>query len=358
MPEDLNYYSWFDLRDLRRRTIHEYSKLDSVMVPDEAIVTGASIVKSQVDLLCWYKTEVRSQLLKHSETISKQLNLQSHEEMRLFKLDPLSTLFENLPESALALAIRENWKITLTISRLNWENTVNTKLFSTLIARVFSNSFDSGNIKQDFKLGYELNSLMDTVHGNNYSAKDWAMRLHSDRGINTFNSTTIGAFILNALVKYWDSLGPKKLMKHQNNGDFWCSMYKKVAKKLVNRRGGNELDFVKTEKDFKRLKKILQSNNPFWGEQNKSYEEIVISELAANGFKAFPATAKHKKAAQAKVEKLMANGLPINAIIYSNCSEMMPDGVTTDKRLAAFTTAFVSKPPRSDWLSWSPRIRK
>lgn len=68
----------------------------------------AITLKNQVDLLCWYKHEVKSQLLDHFDEINKELSFQNHEQMRLFKLDPLSTLFEKLPNSALTIAIREN----------------------------------------------------------------------------------------------------------------------------------------------------------------------------------------------------------------------------------------------------------
>jgi hypothetical protein len=71
-------------------------------------LSGPSFVEASVDLVGWYKTEVNKKLVGYFEGLDQELNHLSHNEMRLFKLDPLSTLSEKLPGGDWEILVREN----------------------------------------------------------------------------------------------------------------------------------------------------------------------------------------------------------------------------------------------------------
>src|ERR1700712_3912009 len=114
-------------------------------------------------------------------------------------------------------------------------------------------------------------------------------------------------------------------------------MYSKLSNRLVKRRTGSMLSF----KDFGLLAKLMKGNNPFFRSERLSYEDLEIRELTANGIKSIPATRKFIHAAKLKASKVLKNGMPINAIIYANCSENMADEASSNKRIAFFRNSMI-----------------
>jgi hypothetical protein len=81
-------------------------------------------------------------------------------------------------------------------THVNWRNLYMDPLFATFIARLFQNSFDSGVIKQDFKLtsDHEKENLVRLLI--RYIGRDQLGKIIGDSGLNIFNATSICSSLL------------------------------------------------------------------------------------------------------------------------------------------------------------------
>lgn len=89
------------------------------------------------------------------------------------------------------------------LTRLGWQNLVNTPYFNTFIARLYNGSFESDKIKQDFRLRRIPDSIIHSIY-RLYGGASISEALGGEESrLDTFNSTSISSNLLLMLINSW-----------------------------------------------------------------------------------------------------------------------------------------------------------
>lgn len=174
------------------------SSYDPECDPEDAIL----------NLLVWFKklnfdpnsifAPMKEQLVKHLNN----LDLGSWVSVELDDVDD-SILSEPVKEFLKA------YKLEVGFTQLSWRNLKGNKLFATLVARLFANSFSTDNIKQNFKMSHDprKKTLMKEIY-RRYGKQFFTKIFEFDEGTNSisvFNSTSIASHLGVRLLKLWSN---------------------------------------------------------------------------------------------------------------------------------------------------------
>jgi hypothetical protein len=101
-------------------------------------------------------------------------------------------------------------------------------------------------------------------------------------------------------------------------------------------------------KDFTALFAMVKKNRSGVG---KSYGQSDIKDIPLSGILAIPSSEKFLRSARIKVSKIFKKGVPIETIIFANCSEDMQPGTCSMTRYRAFKDSLVRRNKNTDWLT-------
>lgn len=191
-----------------------HSDVYSELFSDNEVSTSNS--DPILDLLVWFK--------KLPETPSifpkKGLDLGSWGNVALSDIDN-SSLSEQEKE------FLEAYKLSIGITQLSWRNLADNKLLSTLIARLFSDSFSTDVIEQNFSMSHapDRNTIMRQIYkryGKQFFSRIFMLDGETN-SISVFNSTSIASHIGVRLLKLWS----------KNNKLKWATDLRERATKSV-----------------------------------------------------------------------------------------------------------------------------
>jgi hypothetical protein len=356
--------SWIDLWEIIEKELqvskYSYGKTLGEGQDLKKADSAKSTMELNVELLVWHKNMIGNKIKEMlDDGTDLDLGKLSAGDVRLFKLEPHSALASALPESLLHTAVKHNWEVTLFLSRIGWRNMVDSRHFGLLISRLFIGSFHSVKVKQNFALEYEPNSLVDA--GYKVTCKrDWAKLLHAERGLNVFNSTTVYSYVLAQLIGFWDRASPKWFRKHVQVERAWWNYYKQFATRLAGRRVGSFRVKDGMWDD------IIPSPSREFDEElgvDTTGMQFITPNAAAVGL---PTGQKHTAAVKQKAMRALRDGVPIEAIAHSSCSENMYREIEFAdisykiqykynlKLIKLYRESCKSKPAGSDWFTWAP----
>lgn len=119
------------------------------------------------------------------------------------------------------------------ISRIGWQNLVDTSYFDTFIARQFNGSFGTSEEKQDFRLSREADSLVWLINkiigpGSIADAIGGGKLLDANR-MNTFTSTSVCSHLLTEVLSQLS----RRTGSYKNSR---AAAYSDLFEKLISRR--------------------------------------------------------------------------------------------------------------------------
>jgi hypothetical protein len=348
------------------------SKLKSHSLAEIEVLNPAvrdSELLLNIKLLSWYRNTSKTAFSQKGLELEGLMDLLGHDPtggvggfqtVRIHSKDSPSVGY--LPADAFFQAMKENWEVTLIVSRICWESLVDHKLFATFIARMFNNSYSQPKTVQDFSLGYAEFSLQSYI-SSHISRREWASLLHN-HGIDVFNSTSIASFYLADLMKHWDKAS--KLDKFVDPNALWRPTYESFWDKLATRRAGGPVD----ESRLKATLKDVDINTAFY-----------MSLAAVNGIEDYAGKAKTsiikypldpacieplservKARVQRKISRLRRGGIGFDVLSRSMFSEFERFYKQHENHMRPTFIEYrhfgeppvVEKPKRTDWLTWPP----